>query len=107
MFVLGTLVLFTGDTLPDTSAEATAHYTGCGVHEIPKSGVQPLLLEALWLVLEGTVAQRRFGRHAATLCIQWVIDFQVIEAEYLKISRQVLDLAPYFQVCGEWLFTFP
>ena len=107
MFLLGTLVLFTGDALPDTSAEATAHYTGCGVHEIPKSGVQPLLLEALWLVLEGTVAQRRFGRHAATLCIQWVIDFQVIEAEYLKVSRQVLDLAPYFQVCGEWLFTFP
>ena len=105
MFLLGTLLLFTEDTLPDTSAEATADYTGRGLQEIPKSGVQPLLLEALWLVLEGPVAYQRFGRHAATLCMQWVIDFQVIEAEYIKISRQVLDLGPYFQVCGEWLFT--
>lgn len=94
------------DTVSETSAEATAHYSGSGLPEIPKVVLQPLLLGALWLVLDGhPVLQQRFGQSAATLCIEWMMEFTHHGSESVKVDGQVLDLSPYCQVCGEWLFT--
>ena len=94
------------DTVSDTSAEATAHYSGSGLPEIPKVVLQPLLLGALWLVLDGhQVLQQRFGQSAATLCIEWMMEFTQNGSELNKVDGRALDLSLYCQVCGEWLCT--
>ena len=96
------------DTVSDTSAEATAHYSGSGLPEIPKVVLQPLLLGALWLVLDGhPVVQQRFGQSAATLCIEWMMEFTQNGSEPwpIKVDGRALDLSLYCQVCGEGLFT--
>lgn len=109
-FLLATLVqtkLALEDAASETSAEATAYYTGTGLPEIPKQVVQPLLLGAFWLVLDVPFAHERFGRHVATYCVEWMMELTQSGADILKVDGQVLDLAPYCQVCGEWLFETP
>lgn len=98
--------LATEDTVSETSAEATAHYSGNGLPETPKVVLQPLLLGALWLVLDGhPVLQQRFGQSAATLCIEWMMEFTQNGSELHKVDGRALDLSLYCQVCGERLFT--
>ncbi len=95
----------------DPSAEATAHFTDIGLPKIPKNGLQPMILKAVWLSVNDRVAYQYFGQHAAALCVAWFVQYSEsarspdlsTNAYSLDPDEVVPDLEPYFQICGELL----
>ena len=92
-------------------AEATAHFTDIGLPQLPKGSLQPLILKAVWLSVNGRVAYQYFGQHAAALCVAWFLQYSEsarlpdlsTNAYSLDHDDVMPDLEPYFQICGELL----